>query len=204
MGAGSPASGGEIVHGVDEERGVGRTPLVRAARVGGRIATVGGLIATIGVLGLFVACRAAGYQTLIVRSGSMTGTADTGSLVLARPIEPTAIERGDVIVVRPEDDGTVHPPVLHRVIERDLVAGEVVVRTKGDANAFADPTPYLLKGPTLETAYVIPKAGFAVAVLQTPSGWIGLVVLPLVMATLRALRRIWRRHETPALELVSG
>ena len=126
----------------------------------------------------------------------MTGTADIGSVVLARPLEPSAVEPGDIIVMQLRENGVVHPPVLHRVIERRIdEAGEVVVRTKGDANESADPNPYVLRGKTATPVVVVPRVGFIVSVLQKPAGWFGVVVLPTVLFAAAYLCRLWGSEE---------
>jgi hypothetical protein len=81
---------------------------------------------------------------------------------------------------------------MHRVIRRTVDAdGQVIVRTKGDANPTADPVPYVLHGVTLTPVLVIPKLGFAIAFLRTPVGWLGLVELPLVLILTLFLFRLW-------------
>jgi signal peptidase I len=146
----------------------------------------------IGLLGLVAGTRAAGCRTLIVRSGSMTGTADTGSLVVARPLDAADAKVGDVILIeRVGPHGAPVVPVLHRIIERRVDEGRIIVRTKGDANPSADPGSYELAGPTATPMIVVPLLGYAIAKAQTPAGWFGLVVLPLVAFTISALRRLW-------------
>jgi len=165
-----------------------------ARRIGRIIAKVA-LVVMVGLIGLLAVSRVAGYKTLIVRSGSMTGTADIGSVVIARSLDARAVEVGDVILMQRREDGVVHPPVLHRVIESSIDAGDVVVRTKGDANESADPDPFVLRGTTVTPVLVIPRVGFAVSLLQKPAGWFGVVILPTVLFAAAFLNRIWRSDE---------
>jgi signal peptidase len=136
-----------------------------------------------------------GYETLTVRSASMTGTADVGSMVVARPIAAEDVRVGQIILIRRERAGQVLPPVLHRVIERHVDAsGQIMIQTKGDANAAQDPEPLALRGTTVTPVLIVPHLGVAVAALQTPAGWFGLVILPIVLALSVALGRMWTRE----------
>jgi len=134
---------------------------------------------------------ALGYRTLVVQSGSMGRAAPTGSLVLARPLRPADVQVNDVVLLQ-STDGATRPPVLHRVIDRRVDAdGRIVVRTKGDANATADPSSYTLTGTTLSPVLVIPRLGHALGVLRSPVAWYGLVMVPAILLSAGALCRIW-------------
>lgn len=171
--------------------------IMRLAHRIARVASVAALIAIVGVLALLTASHALGYRTLVVRSGSMSGTADTGSVVIARPIAATDVEVGNVILIqRTSEGGELLAPVLHRVTDRRLDEnGELVVQTKGDANPAPDPEPYALRGTTVTPVAVIPQLGFAVATVQTPVGWIAFVIIPLVLAAGLYLVRLWSPPE---------
>jgi len=173
----------------------------RVTRAAGRIAKAVGVaalvLASVGLLGVLVASQAAGYRTLVVRSGSMTGTADVGSLVIARPIEPEAVDPGDIILMQRQVEGVALEPVLHRVVEVHIDDdGQVVVRTKGDASSAVDPEPYILRGTVVTPVLVIERVGLVVGVIQKPAGWLGLVVLPMSLVTAAVLYRVWRPEET--------
>ena len=171
-----------------------RAPL----RIVWRIASIGALLLIVGGMGLLALSSWMGYQNLFVRSGSMTGYAPIGSLVVARPLQAAEIKVGDVILIRRQHEGRVMAPVLHRVIERNADKdGQTVVRTKGDANPDPDPEPYVVREPTITPVVVIPRFGFALAALRTPAGWLGLVVLPAVLLLSMALVNLWSQPEEP-------
>lgn len=173
-----------------------RTPLL----IGWRIASTGLLLALVGVIALLAVSSWMGYQNLFVRSGSMTGFASIGSLVITRPLQPADVKVGDVILIRREQEGRILAPVLHRVIERNVDDGQVVVRTKGDANPDPDLEPYVVRKPTLTPVMVVPRLGFVLAALQTPAGWFGLVIMPAVLLLSVLLVRLW----WPPEETTSG
>jgi signal peptidase len=135
-----------------------------------------------------------GVKPLVVRSGSMEPYAPTGSLVWARQLEPTAVQVGDVILVRVQSVQA-SPPVLHRVIEMRRRGGTVVVTTQGDANAAPDPTPYRLTGRTMTPIAVLPYLGYVIGTAQSPVGWTVVVALPASLLLVVQLRSIWGRPE---------
>ena len=165
-----------------------------------RAMATGVLMVLVAILALATMPRVLGYRTLTVQSASMTGTASVGSLVVARPLSANEVKVGDVVLVRRETDGVAAAPVLHRVIERRDRDGQVVVRTKGDANARPDPTPYVLTGDTMTPALVVPQVGRWLAFARTPLGWTAIVAIPATLLLWLQLKSIWfpRRRPTHA------
>ena len=104
--------------------------------------------AIVGVLGfaLFVGVRLGAVQPLVVTSGSMRPTYETGDLVVSRTVDADTLETGDVATLR-DAGGRL---ITHRVVAV-LPAGSaqgsaaVSVQMKGDANAQADPQPYVVE-----------------------------------------------------------
>lgn len=76
-----------------------------------------------------------GVFPLIVKSGSMSGTIETGDLIFAHTAENTEdFKSGDIIVYW--DSGSL---VTHRILEvTEDESGALAYRTKGDANNTAD------------------------------------------------------------------
>jgi signal peptidase len=135
-----------------------------------------------------------GYMPLVVRGGSMGDAAPTGSLVLAKPIDPHEIDPGDVIVVGNPNRESQFLHRVTRVAEKD---GRLLVLTKGDANKRADPNWYEVSGPVPSPVHVLPYLGFAVALISTPLGWILLVLLPAGLTCAACVRWIWRDRPRP-------
>ncbi len=149
------------------------------------------LTALVVVLGVSIVPALIGYQSLSIRSGSMEPTIPTGALVLARVERASDVNVGDIVLARHGTAGPGAPPVLHRVIEVDRVAGGVAVRTKGDANRTADPGTYTLTGTAATAAVILPWLGFLQARLTTPAGWLALVVIPAAALCAAQLLRLW-------------
>ncbi len=162
-----------------------------------RAMATGALVVLVAMLAIAAVPRLLGYRTLTVESASMTGTAAVGSLVVARPLSADQVQAGDVVLVRKESDGVAATPVLHRVIALHHRDGQVVVRTKGDANAEPDPTPYVLAGDTMTPVLVVPHVGWWLAFARTPLGWTTTVTIPATVLLWLQLKAIWFPRRRP-------
>jgi signal peptidase len=111
-----------------------------------------------------------------VLSGSMTGYADRGDLVVGIVTDATSLHVGDVILFAPPAPyGTPGGhPVAHRVHTIETRDGIAVATTKGDANPQPDPwTLDLTRTRTAEVRVVLPNAGWPfirLSILTTPAG----------------------------------
>jgi signal peptidase len=111
-----------------------------------------------------------GYRLYAVRTGSMTPTYPTGSLLLDAPARPGQPRVGQVITFR-----TIDGLVTHRV--HDITPAGI--KTKGDANESVD--SWTLPQRNVEGAVVggIPYGGYLLVFLQQPTGVASLMVLTL-------------------------
>jgi len=111
-----------------------------------------------------------------VLSGSMTGYADRGDLVVGIATDASSLQVGDVILFAPpEPYGTPGGhPVAHRIHDIRIVDGKPVATTKGDANPQPDPWNLdLSRTRTAEVQLVLPDAGWPfirLRLLTTPAG----------------------------------
>lgn len=103
--------------------------------------------------------RVAGATPYTVLTGSMTPTYPPGSLVVVRPVDPDAIRIGDAITYQLESG---KPTVVtHRVVSQGFDGdGNVVLRTKGDANEDPDPKPVQAVQVKGEVWYSVPYLGY--------------------------------------------
>jgi signal peptidase len=106
------------------------------------------------------------YRLATVLSGSMGPGMPAGSVAVLVPVDPAAVHVGDVITYQaPTSD---HRVVTHRVVEVTEPGPHPVLRTKGDANASADPwTARLAAGPAWRRVAVIPYAGMVIRALRS-------------------------------------
>ena len=168
--------------------------VLRRLLYGGVIVVLTGLAAA---LSIAAAPRLFGYGVLVVSGGSMGESMPNGSLVIARWGAAEQVEVGDVILVREEGAGPQEWPKVHRVVSLEENGGQVLVRTKGDANGAVDPDVYVLPDRVLTPAYTLPYLGHLVGFAKTSVGWALLVALPASVLCIVILRRIWAGGKGP-------
>lgn len=125
-------------------------------------------IAVLAFLFLAIGPRVFGYQTYTMLTGSMAPLINAGDVVVSVPTDVKDVEVGDIITYHiPVDD---HRVETHRIIEViEKPDGSTAVRTKGDANASADPWTAVLEGDQVDRhALTIPYLGIAIRTFQQP------------------------------------
>ena len=155
------------------------------------------LIVAAGILfGLFLIVPSVmGWERYVIVSGSMTGSYDRGSLVFDEVVPVKSLKVGDVITYRPPRGSGPEGLVTHRIrsIGRDPKTKARVFRTKGDANAVADPWTFTL--PDKQQARVVtgaPYMGFVLAALSQRKLRMVLVGIPAALIALIVLGGLWR------------
>lgn len=142
------------------------------------------------VFGIMNAPRLAGYTPYLVLSGSMEPVYSEGSIVYAKPTDPTTIKSDDVIVF-PYSSGS-DKMVVHRVIEVD--SGTQEFTTKGDANANADSFAVEFANLKGKVDFGIPLIGFAYELYMTTVGKVLIVALLAAACALWAVAGQLRKH----------
>lgn len=122
-----------------------------------------------------------GISPLVVLSGSMSPTIQTGSLVLARTVAAEDLRIGDVVSV----EGPTGTRVMHRIESIGTTGGHAVLSLKGDANKAVDAQVYPVEHAQRVFAH-IPRAGFVAAWLAGATGRATAAVL-VALALLAAL-----------------
>lgn len=89
---------------------------------------------------VFLLPVAAGGTARSVRSGSMAPALPVGSLIIDRPVSPTALHVGDIATYREHADGVTRY-VTHRVVGVAGPPSALLFTFRGDANSTADPRP---------------------------------------------------------------
>lgn len=117
-----------------------------------------------------------GYKPFIVLSGSMKNEINAGDLVLTKEIDPETLKVGDIISFK-EDEIV----VTHRIVEITSEKGQKVFVTKGDNNEANDPG--FVKLDNVEGLYLkkIPGLGNVAMFIQTPTGIIISLSIPLAI-----------------------
>jgi signal peptidase len=137
-----------------------------------------------------------GHPVLVVLSGSMTPTFDTGDLVIDSQVTPAQAGHLHVGQIITFHEGTGANRVLtHRIVAvRTTLDGAVAYQTKGDANNAPDAD--LRPAAAVVGVYTgrIPRGGFMLANLHRPLVAGLLLASPLLWLVGAPLRR-WGREE---------
>ncbi len=145
---------------------------------------------------LAIGPRFLGYQTSTMLTGSMAPEIMPGDVIVTTALPVSEVQVGDVITYQiPVDDRRVE---THRVVEVNRTAdGETAVRTKGDANAAADPWVAVLQGEhAYTTTAVVPQLGHLIRALRTPLVNTVVVYGFPSLLVIGALTMIWRKPHT--------
>lgn len=137
-----------------------------------------------------------GIFPLIVLTDSMYPEIEAGDLIINKTLEPEEVRVGDVIsFFDPAGNGSTI--VTHRVIEITTEDGAIAFRTKGDFNNTEDKLP--VTADDLVGIYTnrIPGAGNVAMFMQTTTGLIVCVVLPIVLLVAYDVirRRIYEKNK---------
>lgn len=107
-----------------------------------------------------------GYATLIVATGSMSGTIEEGDMIIVKKADEFKI--GDIITFMPENASI---PTTHRIIR--IVDGKYY--TKGDANNAEDTRPIDKSRIVGKVVGTVPHVGLFFKWLKEDFGWMYLV-----------------------------
>lgn len=134
-----------------------------------------------------------GYQPLSVLSGSMKPTLEPGDMIFVHKVLPNDVQVGDVITFRVDHDIL----ITHRVV--DVIkknSGEILYKTKGDANQTADKS-YISGNRLLgKMIWSIPKGGYISKWVRSRWGLFILILMPatvFMVAEVKRLKRLVRR-----------
>lgn len=169
--------------------------LARAARI---VAYAASGVVVAAVVMTTVGPRFLPYRSFVVLSASMAPSIPVGSVVVAIPTPRTELVVGDVITYQRVEEPDM--PVTHRVSRLRALPGELVARTKGDANDVEDPWEVNLAPSVLRVAGSIPLLGYVLYYAQTSSGRTFTFLLPLgaLVATF-ALDALHARRRAPGV-----
>jgi signal peptidase len=154
-------------------------------------------LVVLGLVAITIGPRLLPYQALIVRSGSMSPTIPTGSIVFYTKIASAKVKVGDVIAFSKPGDPT--EKVTHRVYQIGHSATGEYFTTKGDANG----TPDDWRVPAVGTGWIarfhVPAIGYALVDLQSTLARLLLLVIPAILLGAITLYEIWQdRARGPA------
>ena len=147
-------------------------------------------VIVLGLLSITVGPRFLPYEALVVRSGSMSPTIPTGSVVFYRKIAASQVKVGQVIVFsRP---GQPSERVTHRVFKIGTSPAGRYFITKGDANGAPDDWRVPAVGTGWVASFHVPVVGYALADLQSTTARLLLLLIPALLLGAITLYEIWR------------
>ncbi len=147
-----------------------------------------------------------GIFPMIVLTDSMSGTFESGDLIICQSVSAGEVKVGDVITFF-DPAGSGSSVVSHRVTEITEENGQLAFMTWGDSNNSPDRLP--VPAEKLIGRYIdirIPGAGHVAIFMQSPAGLIVCVVLPLLLLVgYDALRRYNynKKHDADKQALMS-
>jgi signal peptidase len=147
-------------------------------------------IVAVALLAVTVGPKFLPYQALVVRSGSMSPTIPTGSIVFYHKENASAVKVGDIIVF--QKPGTTNEKVTHRVFKISNGANGKFFTTKGDANGAPDDWQIPAVGTGWVASFHVPTIGYILAGLESTLGRLLLLAVPAALLGLITLYEIWR------------
>ena len=167
-----------------------RSALGLAGRILGWAAMVAAGLVVLGLLAITIGPRFLPYQALIVRSGSMSPTIPTGSIVFYTKIDSSKVKVGDVIVF--QKPGSTNEKVTHRVYKIGQGPTGRYFITKGDANGTPDDWQVPAVGTGWIARFHLPSVGYALVYLQSTLARLLLLVIPAILLGAITLYEIWQ------------
>jgi signal peptidase len=119
----------------------------------------------------------------------MSPAFEAGNIVLVRPLEPAAVQAGDIITYRDPDSERAETIVTHRVIAVKPT-DPVSFITRGDANDADDPLPIPSGNLIGRVDYSVPYLGFLFNLVKTRNGILLLLIAPAVLIIVSELRKL--------------
>ncbi|HMO78498.1 MAG TPA: signal peptidase I [Candidatus Paceibacterota bacterium] len=129
------------------------------------------------------------FDTKSVLTGSMAPAIPTGSIVFIVP-KDTYIE-GDIITFK-RKQSQMEIPVTHRIMGAEMVDGQLVFVTQGDANEYADTAAVYQDEVLGKVVGHVPFLGKLLDVARTPFGFVALIVIPALLVIVDEVRKIIR------------
>ena len=167
-----------------------RSSLGLAGKILAWLAMIAAGLVVLGLLAVTVGPRFLPYQALIVRSGSMSPTIPTGSIVFYTKIDSAKVKVGDIIAFN--KPGQANEKVTHRVYKIGTSSTGKYAITKGDANGTPDDWRVPLAGKGWLARFHLPSVGYAVVYLQSTLARLLLLVIPAVLLGAITLYEIWQ------------
>jgi signal peptidase len=147
-------------------------------------------LVVLGLLAITVGPRFLPYQALVVRSGSMSPTIPTGSVVFYKKVQAADVKVGQIIVF--SEPGNTSERVTHRVYKIETGANGKYFTTKGDANGSPDDWQVPAVGTGWVATFHVPELGYILYDLESTTARLLLLLIPALALGGITLYEIWR------------
>ncbi len=132
-----------------------------------------------------------GFNFYYIATGSMEPELKIGDVILSREADIDGLEKGDIITFLGKEGELEGKTVTHRIENIYEENGSRVFVTKGDANTVTD-KPVHENEVMSEMAFKVPLLGSVIKVINTPIGFIFLIVAPLLLNLGRELHELFK------------
>ena len=140
------------------------------------------------------------HQIYIVQSNSMSPTFKTGSLLIIKKVDVTAIRENDIITFRRNRDNVA---TTHRVM-RILNDEGLQFVTRGDANNVDDPLPVSAEDVSGIVVASLPYIGYFIGFIRTKQGLLVCIIIPalilMIFQVLKLLKEEKKKERKPSIE----
>ncbi len=123
------------------------------------------------------------FKFLMVQSGSMRPEIKTGSVIFVKPTLEYKIE--DVITFNDVKETT-----THRIHDMEVVSGELLYVTKGDANNRPDKKRVKEQDIVGKVFFSVPYIGYIVDIIKKPIGFLIIIFIPGIFIIQKEVRKI--------------
>lgn len=150
-----------------------------------------------------------GFERYVITGQSMSGTFERGPVAFEKTVPVDRLAVGDVITYLPPADSGLTSLVTHRIASKHPSHdGGMVLRTRGDANADADPWQFRLSAETQpRVEFTVPTVGHVfialadrdirILVIGVPAALLALVSLLELIRALRPRKRPVSAYRIP-------
>lgn len=118
-----------------------------------------------------------GFKFMSVLTGSMRPVLEPGDMIITQDVKAENLRKGDIITYRVDK----HTLVTHRVAEVVNVDGELLFKTRGDANNVDDRNLVSAEHLVGTLLLAIPKGGYITNFIKSGQGFLIFIIMPAIL-----------------------
>jgi len=142
-----------------------------------------------------------GRQSIVIGGESMEPAVGIGAAIIIRPVAAADLAVGDIVSMQVGEARTMF---THRIVDVVDRADGRWIRTKGDSNVSPDPTLVPASDVVGRVEFVIPLAGYLIALLSLPMGAMFVIGLAATMLAMAWLLESLELEQRPARRGADG